>query len=131
MNNYFNSGLNDEEVIKSRKKYGSNSIAEKKQNKFIDFLLDALADPIIKILLIALAIKLVFLFKDFDLFETLGIVIAIFVATFISSLSEYGSENFRRHRGTSSENALPFFGMTPQECTLDGMLRCRRGVLEW
>ena len=92
MNNYFNSGLNDEEVIKSRKKYGSNSIAEKKQNKFIDFLLDALADPIIKILLIALAIKLIFLFKDFDLFETLGIVIAIFVATFISSLSEYGSE---------------------------------------
>ena len=92
MNNYFNSGLNDEEVIKSRKKYGSNSITEKKQNKFIDFLLDALADPIIKILLIALAIKLVFLFKDFDLFETLGIVIAIFVATFISSLSEYGSE---------------------------------------
>ena len=54
MNNYFNSGLNDEEVIKSRKKYGSNSITEKKQNKFIDFLLDALADPIIKILLIAL-----------------------------------------------------------------------------
>ena len=66
MNNYFNSGLNDEEVIKSRKKYGSNSITEKKQNKFIDFLLDALADPIIKILLIALAIKLVFLFKDFQ-----------------------------------------------------------------
>lgn len=29
MNNYFNSGLNDEEVIKSRKKYGSNSITEK------------------------------------------------------------------------------------------------------
>ena len=73
MNNYFNSGLNDEEVIKSRKKYGSNSITEKKQNKFIDFLLDALADPIIKILLIALAIKLVFLFKDFDLFETLDL----------------------------------------------------------
>ena len=51
MNNYFNSGLNDEEVIKSRKKYGSNSITEKKQNKFIDFLLDALADPIIFILM--------------------------------------------------------------------------------
>ena len=32
MNNYFNSGLNDEEVIKSRKKYGSNSIVEKKQS---------------------------------------------------------------------------------------------------
>ena len=37
-------------------------------------------------------IKVVFLFKDFDWFETLGILIAIFVASFISSISEYGSE---------------------------------------
>lgn len=90
MNNY--NGLSNEDVVKYRKKYGSNSIKMDKQNKFISFLLDALSDPIIKILLIALAIKVVFLFKDFDFFETLGIVIAIFVATFISSLSEYGSE---------------------------------------
>ncbi|MBP3635174.1 MAG: calcium-translocating P-type ATPase, PMCA-type [Bacilli bacterium] len=92
MSNYIGNGLSDEEVVKSRKKHGSNSISIVKQNKFINFLLDALADPIIKILLIALAIKVIFLFKDFDFFETLGIVIAIFVATFISSLSEYGSE---------------------------------------
>lgn len=85
-------GLTNEEVIKSRKKYGNNSITLSKQNKFINLLIESLGDPIIKILLIALAIKVIFLFKDFDFFETIGIVIAIFVATFISSLSEYGSE---------------------------------------
>ncbi len=87
-----NNGLSTEEVIKSRKKYGSNSINISKQNKFSNLLLESLGDPIIKILLLALAIKVIFLFKDFDFFETLGIVVAIFVATFISSLSEYGSE---------------------------------------
>ena len=87
-----NTGLSNEEVIKSRKKYGNNSISIVKQNKFINLLIESLADPIIKILLIALAIKVIFLFKDFDFFETLGIVIAIFIATFISSISEYGSE---------------------------------------
>lgn len=87
-----NTGLNNEEVMKSRKKHGSNSITIAKQNKFINLLLESLGDPIIKILLIALAIKVIFLFKDFDFFETIGIVIAIFIATFISSISEYGSE---------------------------------------
>ena len=55
-------------------------------------MLESLGDPIIKILLIALAVKVVFLFRDFDWFETLGILIAIFLASFISSISEYGSE---------------------------------------
>ena len=32
------------------------------------------------------------MFKDFDWFETLGILIAIFVSSFISTISEYGSE---------------------------------------
>ena len=41
----------------------------------------SLGDPIIKILLVALAIKTVFLFQDFDWFETLGIMIAIFLST--------------------------------------------------
>ena len=44
------------------------------------------------ILLIALAIKIVFLFQDFDFYETIGIFIAVFLATFISTISEYGSE---------------------------------------
>ena len=84
-------GLTDNEVIESRKKYGSNSIPRKKHESFIKLLLGTLGDPIIKILLIALAVKVVFLFKSFDWYETIGIVISILLASFISSISEYGS----------------------------------------
>ena len=40
----------------------------------------------------ALAIKIIFLFKDSNIYETLGIVIAIFLAALVSAISEYGSE---------------------------------------
>ena len=97
-------GLNDNEVINSRKKYGSNEITKKNNNTFINLLLESLGDPIIKILLIALAIKIVVMFKDFDWYETLGILIAILLASFISSISEYGSEKaFARLQSETSK----------------------------
>ena len=85
-------GLNEKEVIESRKRYRTYEITKQKQNTFMHLLLESLGDPIIKILLIALAIKVVVLFRDFDWYETIGILIAIFLASFISSISEYGSE---------------------------------------
>lgn len=85
-------GLNKEEVLKNRKLYGSNDIPRKNHEGFIKLLLSTLGDPIIKILLIALAIKTIFLFKNFNWYETIGIVISIILASFISSISEYGSE---------------------------------------
>lgn len=84
-------GLNNEEVKESRKKYGDNRISGKNKNTFFGLFIETLGDPIIKILLIALAIKTIFLFKDFDYFETIGIVVAILIASLISAVSEYGS----------------------------------------
>ncbi len=84
-------GLTSDEVIKNRKKYGNNSLTKKNNDTFFKLLLETLSDPIIKILLIALGIKTIFLIKDFDWYETVGIVIAIMVASLISSISEYGS----------------------------------------
>jgi len=46
-------GLSDAEVLESRRKYGSNSISVKNENKFFRLLLESLGDPIIKIMLIA------------------------------------------------------------------------------
>ncbi len=85
-------GLTDNEVIESRKKFGSNVINSSKKNSFIKQYIATLGDPIIRILLIALGIKTVFLIQNFDWYETVGIVIAIFLASFISTVSEYGSE---------------------------------------
>jgi len=97
-------GVKSEDVVFLRKKYGSNEISQVKGNSFWKLLLESLGDPIIKILLVALAIKVVFLFRDFDWFETLGILIAVFLATFISTISEYGSEAaFQRLQEESSQ----------------------------
>ncbi len=87
-----NNGLSNKEVIESRKTYGTNIITSNKTKSFIKQFIMTLGDPIIKILLIALVVKTVFLFQNFDWFETLGIMIAIFLASFISTISEYGSE---------------------------------------
>ncbi len=97
-------GLNNEEVKNNRKKYGSNNISGKNKNTFFSLFIETLGDPIIKILLIALAIKTIFLFQDFDYFETIGIVLAVLVASLISAVSEYGSNKaFKRMQEESSK----------------------------
>lgn len=85
-------GLNEIEVTKNRKKYGNNELYIKKKESFLKLLLETLGDPIIKILIIALAFKTIVLFKNFDWYETIGILIAIILASLISTISEYGSE---------------------------------------
>ena len=84
-------GLEKEEVIQARKKYGTNEITGVAKETFFGLFVESLGDPIIKILLIALGIKTVFLFQNFDWYETIGIVLAILLASLISTVSEYGS----------------------------------------
>ena len=85
-------GLSNDEVIEKRKKYGKNEIIRTRKNTFFHLFIETLGDPIIKILLIVLAVKVIFLFRHFDIFETIGIAVAILVASLISTISEYGSE---------------------------------------
>ena len=86
-------GLTAAEVQRSREQHGGNQLTQKKRNGFFRQFLASFGDPIIKILLAALAINVIFLFRHFDWFESAGIAIAIFLATFVSTLSEYGSES--------------------------------------
>lgn len=72
-------GLTNKQVIESRTKYGSNKISRKKQNSLIKIFIESLGEPMTKILLIALAIKTLFLLSNFDWYETIGIAIAIFI----------------------------------------------------
>ncbi len=97
-------GLTEEQVLENRKKYGSNSITSLKKETFFSLFIESFSDPMIRILLIALGIKTIFLIKDFDWYETVGIVIAIFIASFISSISEYGSQKaFERLQDEASK----------------------------
>ena len=90
-------GLKSDEVKKNRELYGSNTLEQGQKNTFLTLLLESLGDPIIKILLVVLGVKTIFLFQSFDWFETLGIVIAILLASIISTISEYGSEKSFEH----------------------------------
>ena len=85
-------GLTSEEVVSSRKKYGSNLFTRRKRKSFIVKYLESFGDPIIKILLAALAVNVLLMFHTHNIFETVGIGIAVFLSTFVSTLSEYGSE---------------------------------------
>ena len=76
--------LSETEVVASRTKYGTNDVSVSKKITSSPLTTRRLGDPIIKILLIALAIKVIVLFRNFDWYETIGILIAILLASFIS-----------------------------------------------
>lgn len=84
-------GLSDAEVALSRKKYGSNKMTMKKSKSFAKSFLENLGDPVIKVLIISLVVNIIFTIKSIDWFETGGILIAILLATTISTLSEHSS----------------------------------------
>ncbi len=84
--------LTADEVETARRVHGSNTLSVKRRRSFLSRFLGNLGDPVIRILLGALALNLLFLFKGGDRLETAGIALAVLLATLISTLSEYGSE---------------------------------------
>lgn len=92
MKKHYN-GLSDKEVEESRRKYGSNALAEVEVESFWDKLKGNLEDPIIRILILALIINVVFTFMGHtDWMETVGIAIAVTLATMIGTWSEHSNE---------------------------------------
>ena len=85
-------GLSAQEVARSRREHGSNALEQQARSGFWKKVLAGFGDPIIRILLIALAINALFLLRGAPWFETAGIAAAVFLATFLSALSEYGSD---------------------------------------
>lgn len=97
-----NFGLTDKEAAESKEKYGDNSMTEQASESFWDKLKGNLGDPMIKILLVALGVNvllwilgLVGVIKSGapEWYEPLGILIAIMLATLVSTISEYNNEN--------------------------------------
>ncbi len=85
-------GLSIDEVRRSKEKYGDNSLVKEKTKSFLRKFIENLNDPIIKVLIFALIIEVVFTFRHCNFFEVGGIVAAILIATTVSTASEYGSE---------------------------------------
>ena len=85
-------GLSAREVEQSRRQHGANVFSRTRKKSFGRVFFGNLGDPVIKVLLLALGIHLLMLLRNADWFETVGIAVSVFLATFISTLSEYGSE---------------------------------------
>ena len=79
-------GLRGDEVLRARREHGENILSRQKRKSFLRQFLGNLNDPVIRILLAALAIHLLLLFGNGDLGETIGIGVAVFLATLISTL---------------------------------------------
>ena len=79
-------GLTSEQVRDSLKNFGSNALTQPPRETFFDKLLDNFKDPIIRILILALLVNACFVFMGHgDWIETVGIFVAIILATFVST----------------------------------------------
>ncbi len=98
-------GLTQAEVIASREKNGSNALErEKSKGIFIKFL-ENLSDPIIRVLMIAVVLEIIFTLGRCNWLEVGGIIAAVIIATAVSTVSEYGSERAFMKMREESENA--------------------------
>jgi P-type Ca2+ transporter type 2C len=87
-------GLNEQQVLESRQKYGANIVSTGEVETFWDKFFNNFKDPIIIILLVALiVVVLLSIFGFAPWYEGLGIAAAILMATLVATWSEYSSEN--------------------------------------
>ncbi len=86
------SGLTTAEVEKSRGEYGGNLLTPPRQTPWWELYLEKFKDPIIIILLVATAISLVFGFMHGDFTESVGIILAVLIATGVGFWQEYSAK---------------------------------------
>ncbi len=91
-NNAARRGLNSSQVAQAREKHGENLLTKRGRRSFFSCFVSNLGDPVIRVLLVALAVNLVVAFRGGNIYESVGIAVSVFLATFISTLSEYGGE---------------------------------------
>lgn len=74
-------GLTDEQVKQSREQHGKNVLTPPQRTSLWKLYLDKYRDPIIQILLVAAFVSLILAFIEKNFMETIGIFVAVFLAT--------------------------------------------------
>lgn len=74
-------GLTDEQVKQSREQHGKNVLTTPQRTSLWKLYLDKYRDPIIQILLVAAFVSLILAFIEKNFMETIGIFVAVFLAT--------------------------------------------------
>ncbi len=85
-------GLTAAQVQSARTQFGTNALEKRKNKGMIARFIENLSDPIIRILLIATLLRVLLSFGDCNWFEIGGILLAVFIAAMVTTISEWGSE---------------------------------------
>ena len=88
-NDYYHLGLTDSEVLESREKNGVNLLTPPKRPSLWKLYLEKFEDPVVRVLLVAAVFSLIISIIENEYAETIGIIVAILLATGIGFFFEY------------------------------------------
>ena len=98
-------GLTPEQVAESRREYGENILTRRKGKSFIRRFLGNLNDPVIRILIGALIVNLIFSFRNGNFSETIGIGAAVLIAANLRLHLASFNEIYYKHCKKSAKGA--------------------------
>lgn len=97
-------GLTDKEVEESKRKFGSNAIPDSELTTFWEEFKETFKDPIIRILLgISVLMIGMFFFGYAEIYEAVGIIVAVLIVAFVSAKTGVASDTRYRELKEMSE----------------------------
>lgn len=97
-------GLSDGEVEESREKHGSNVIPDSEPTTFWDEFKETFNDPMIRILLVIVAIMIIMFFLgQAQIYEPIGTIVAILIVAFVTAKTGVASDTKYRELKDSTE----------------------------
>ncbi len=97
-------GLTDKEVEESKRKFGSNAIPDSEPTTFWEEFKETFKDPIIRILLgISVLMIGMFFFGYAEIYEAVGIIVAVLIVAFVSAKTGVASDTRYRELKEMSE----------------------------
>ena len=118
-------GLSSKEAQHAQELFGRNILPQPRKKSFTSKLWENLQDPMIKILLVALVINMLFAYSgQGDWVESVGILLAIMLAVLVSTWSEYSNENaFQRLQAEASRTLCKVWrDGRPQEIAVEDIV---------
>lgn len=99
-------GISAREAALSEKKYGPNAVGKERRVTLWRRFLGNFRDPIIKILLVSCVLNTALNLRNVNWLEIGGILLAVFVSTFVSALFEHSSQNAFEHFSKRAEDTF-------------------------
>lgn len=104
-------GLNDDDVQKSRLRYGSNLIPDSEPTTFWDEFKETFSDPMIRILLAIVVIMLVMFFLGHaEIYEPIGTIAAVLIVAFVTAKTAVASDTkFRELKDSTKKDTCKVY----------------------